>query len=105
MRRPFLFAWALLLAGIFCLGQQPSSRAWWQSVPQVSVSGGGVTFDLAFQSHAEDTSNASIITYPAMSWGAADPNRVLAIGLWSRLNANTDTITSVTFGGNGATHV
>lgn len=39
-RVAFTLSWVLLLAGIICLDQSPS-RAWWQSVQQIAVSGGG----------------------------------------------------------------
>src|SRR5437868_2182112 len=57
----------------------------------------GPSFSLTFADHKEDTSNGTVVTYAAMSFGAADTNRVVAVGIGAR--AGSATVTGVTIGG------
>lgn len=82
-----------------------NADAWWQSIQQVAISS-GVTFSLAYIDNRIDTGTTQTITYNAggnPSIGAADPNRVVVVGMGRR--SDTAAINSVLINGSNATHV
>lgn len=62
-----------------------------------------ITFALDFVAHAEDTVGGSPITFTGISFGTADTNRIIAVPVCWRANADGDTITGMTIGGVSAT--
>jgi hypothetical protein len=71
---------------------------WYKNVS----AGGGVTFNLAYQSTANDTVGGTTVSYGSLAIGVADANRVVAIGVWVRGAGN---VASMTIGGVTATQV
>lgn len=62
-------------------------------------------FSLNFAGHSESTSTGTTITYTSVAFGTANASRILAVGIWSKQTADTDTVSSVTIGGVSATQV
>jgi hypothetical protein len=63
------------------------------------------TFSLTWLTNAEESSAGTVITYSGLSFGAADPNRVVIVGIGARISTASNFVSSVTIGGIGATAV
>lgn len=92
----------LIIAGALLIASVVGGGAWWQSVQQISVSSGeaaGLTFISPGQ--VALGVGATSKTFSASSFGAADVNRYIIVGV--SVKAIVATISSVTIGGVTAT--
>ncbi len=102
-----LLTFLIALAAIVFAVSSPASA-------QCSRMGGGVlvcnpapsgaAFSFAWVSHAEDSAGGTPITYSSLSFGAADPNRIVAVAVVNR-STGAPTIAAMTIGGISATQV
>lgn len=80
-------------------------------IPETSTmflvpTGGGGSFSLTNTGNSvPDDFNASSNNFAALAIGAADPNRIVAAGVWFRGDLDTVTVTNVTIGGISATKI
>lgn len=93
------------LTALFLLLSCVSSFAWWQSVSQVVLSSGGVTFSLTLPvgGHVENISGLGTVTFSSVAMGAADVNRVSVAAITWRDNPAAGTVVSVFIDGIMAT--
>lgn len=95
------------LALAFCLMLIGSSFAQGGMGPGPGTvhSTGSVSFSLNFAGSSSDTAGGTTTTYTSVAIGAADTNRIVAVGVAVRVNADVDSISSMTIGGISATQV
>jgi hypothetical protein len=103
--RKLLTLWIALAAIVFaaCSPVQAQNGGMF-NMGRGPFASGGATFSIAFTQASQEASGGTTITYncgSSCSFGASDPNRVIAVFIGARMTTN-NTISSVTIGGNSA---